>query len=69
MRHGHVQVNGGRVDIPSYRVTVGEEVRVAPDARELVPVKMALEGASRGAPMSWRDPVRVRRKMRTTPLT
>ena len=53
VRHGHVQVNGGRVDIPSYRVTVGEEVRVAPDARELVPVKMALEGSSRGAPMSW----------------
>ncbi len=53
VRHGHVQVNGERVDVPSYRVTVGEEIRVDPAAREMVPVKMALEGASRGAPMSW----------------
>ena len=33
--HGHVQVNGHRVDIPAYRVVPGEEVRVAPDSREL----------------------------------
>ena len=43
VRHGHVQVNGERVDIPSYRVVPGEEVRVAPESRELVPVKVALE--------------------------
>ena len=53
VRHGHVQVNGRRVDIPSYRVAPGQEVRVAPASRELVPVKLALESASRGAPMSW----------------
>jgi len=53
VRHGHVQVNGARVDIPSYRVKPGQEVRVAPDSRDLVPVKVALESASRGAPMSW----------------
>jgi small subunit ribosomal protein S4 len=53
VRHGHVQVNGGRVDIPSYRVVPGQEVRVAPEARDLVPVKVALEGSTRGAPMSW----------------
>jgi small subunit ribosomal protein S4 len=51
--HGHVQVNGHRVDIPAYRVVPGEEVRVAPDSRELVPVKLAQESASRGAPVSW----------------
>ncbi len=53
VRHGHVQVNGERVDIPSYRVVPGEEVRVAPESRDLVPVKIALEGATRGAPMTW----------------
>ena len=53
VRHGHVQVNGNRVDIPSFRVAPGMEVRVAPEARELVPVKVALESASRGAPMTW----------------
>ena len=36
VRHGHVEVNGRRVDIPSYRVLPGEEVRVAPASRELV---------------------------------
>ena len=51
--HGHIQINGERVDIPSYRVRVGQEVRVAPDSRELVPVKVAQEVASRGAPLSW----------------
>jgi small subunit ribosomal protein S4 len=53
VRHGHVQVDGKRVNIPSYRVTPGQEVRVAPESRELVPVKVALESAARGAPMTW----------------
>ncbi|HYL28305.1 MAG TPA: 30S ribosomal protein S4 [Gemmatimonadales bacterium] len=51
--HGHVEVNGHRVDIPSYRVEAGEEVRVAPGSRELVAVKLAQESAARGAPVSW----------------
>ena len=53
VRHGHVQVNGERVNIPSYRVKPGQEVRIAPESRDLVPVKIALESASRGTPMSW----------------
>ena len=53
VRHGHVQINGERVDIPSYRVVPGEEVRVAPESRELVPVKIAQESSTRGAPMNW----------------
>lgn len=51
--HGHVEVNGRRVDIPSYTVLPGQEVRVAPASRELVSVKAAQEFASRGAPVSW----------------
>ena len=53
VRHGHVQVNGAKVNVPSYRVVAGQEVRVAPESRDLVPVKVALESAARGAPMSW----------------
>ena len=49
IRHGHVEVNGRRVDIPSFHVMPGQEVRVAPSSRELVPVKVAQEYASRGA--------------------
>jgi small subunit ribosomal protein S4 len=51
--HGHVEIDGHRVDIASYRVEPGEEVRVAPSSRELVAVKLAQESAARGAPVSW----------------
>lgn len=51
--HGHVQVNGARVDIPSYRVTVGEEVRVAPKSRENLSVKVAQEYAARATTPAW----------------
>jgi small subunit ribosomal protein S4 len=51
--HGHVEVNGGRVDVASYRVAQGEEVRMAAGSRELVAVKLAQESAARGQPVSW----------------
>jgi small subunit ribosomal protein S4 len=51
--HGHVEVNGRRVDIPAYRVAPGEEVRVAAASRELVAVKQAQEAASRGQTPAW----------------
>lgn len=53
VRHRHIQVNGRRVDIPSYRVEPGEEVRVAPGSRELVPIKIAKDSAARGGPLTW----------------
>jgi small subunit ribosomal protein S4 len=51
--HGHVEVNGHRVDIPAYRVVPGEEVHLASASRELVAVKLAQEAASRGQTVSW----------------
>jgi len=51
--HGHVEVNGRRVNIPSYHVVPGQEVRVAPKDREQISVKLAQEYASRGASVSW----------------
>ena len=51
--HGHIQVNGRRVDIPSYRVKPNEEIRVAPGSREIVPIKVAEDSAARGVPLSW----------------
>jgi small subunit ribosomal protein S4 len=53
VNHGHVEVNGRRVDIPSFRVLPGQEVRVAPASRENLSVKVAQEYASRGQPVSW----------------
>ena len=51
--HGHVEVNGHRVDIAAYRVAPGEEVRISPASRELVAVKLAQELAGRGQPVAW----------------
>jgi small subunit ribosomal protein S4 len=53
VRHRHILVKGRVVDIPSYRVQPGDEVKVADASRELVLVKAALEQASRGQPVSW----------------
>jgi small subunit ribosomal protein S4 len=51
--HGHIEVNGRRLDIPSYRVLPGQEVRVGRASRELGAVRLAQEYASRGQPVSW----------------
>ncbi len=53
VRHGHIQVDGQRVSIPSYRVKPGQEVRVAAGSRELIPIKVAKDFSSRGAPLTW----------------
>jgi len=53
VRHGHVEVSGHKVDVPSYSVRPGEEIRVAAASREMVSVKAAMELAARGQPMSW----------------
>jgi small subunit ribosomal protein S4 len=50
--HGHIEVNGRRVDIPSYQVQPGQEVRVAAGSREMVPIKIAKD-APKGAPLAW----------------
>jgi len=53
IRHRHIQVNGRTVDIPSYRVRPGDEVRVAETSRELIPIKVAREQFARTQPVTW----------------
>jgi small subunit ribosomal protein S4 len=53
IRHGHIEVDGRRVNVPSFQVKPGQEVRVAGGSREMVPVKLAQELATRGAPLTW----------------
>jgi small subunit ribosomal protein S4 len=53
IRHRHVEINGRYVDIPSYLVKPGEEVRVRQKSREIVGVMAAMDQASRGAPLNW----------------
>ncbi|HSQ32907.1 MAG TPA: 30S ribosomal protein S4, partial [Gemmatimonadaceae bacterium] len=53
IRHRHIEVGGRAVDIPSYTVTPGEEVRIRQKSREVQPVLAAMDQSSRGAPLSW----------------
>ncbi len=53
IRHRHVEVGGKSVDIPSYVVTPGAEVRVRMKSREQVSVMTAMDQSARGAPLSW----------------
>ena len=53
VRHRHIQVNGRILDIPSFRVRPGDEVRVGDASRELVQIRAALEQFGRTQPVSW----------------
>ena len=50
INHGHVNVNGRRVNIPSYRCRVGDIVEVRESSRGLAIVRGALELTERDVP-------------------
>ena len=53
VRHGHIQVNGRRVDIPSFLVKAGDEVALQQKIWKNLLVRAALDAASgRGVP-AW----------------
>ena len=43
VNHGHILVNGSRVDIPSYKVTSGQTISVREKSRNAVAIKEAVE--------------------------
>ena len=43
VNHGHITVDGKKVDIPSYRVAVGQVISLKDASKNLVVVKAALE--------------------------
>jgi len=53
VRHRHVQVNGRTVDVPSYQVRPGDEVRIHPNSKDLVPVQASLESKTRPMMVRW----------------
>jgi small subunit ribosomal protein S4 len=53
VRHRHVEVNGRPVDIPSYQVQPGDEIRLKEGSRDLLPVQIALESKTRPDTVSW----------------
>lgn len=53
VRHGHITVNGKRVDIPSFRVRPGDLVAVAPKAKDMLVIKSALVSNERVSVPAW----------------
>ena len=53
VRHGHITVNGKRLDIPSYRVKAGDVIAVANKAKDLLPIKEALISSESMAVPGW----------------
>ena len=53
VRHGHITVNGRRVDIPSFRVRPGDLVAVAPKAKDMLVIKSALVSNERTSVPAW----------------
>ncbi len=55
VRHGHLLVNGKRVNIPSYTVRAGDVVSVAEASRQIGRVQAAMEGAQRRGVPDWAE--------------
>ena len=53
VRHGHVLVNGKKVDIPSFRVSESDIVEVAAKSRELTPFLVARAEAGERTVPAW----------------
>jgi len=53
VRHGHIQVNGKRVDIPSFRVSEGDLVSIAPKAKDYLKIKSAIISSERSTVPGW----------------
>ena len=53
VRHGHIDVNGRRVNIPSFQVSVGDEIQVREKARKFTVVEGAREFASHQPVANW----------------
>lgn len=53
VRHGHITVNGGKVDIPSYRVSASDVIEVRAKSRELTPFVVAHAEAGEKTVPAW----------------
>lgn len=53
VRHGHFNVNGKRVNIPSYMVSQGDIVEVREPSRKIVRINEALEAVDRRGIPGW----------------
>jgi small subunit ribosomal protein S4 len=68
VRHGHVHVNGRKVNIPSYPVSVGEEIAIREASLKLPILEAAKDFASHQNAPNWLDIDRDHYKGRVTAL-
>jgi len=53
VNHGHILVNGKRVDIPSYQLKAGDVVSVAPKSQKMLTIKENLKEYSKSGVSPW----------------
>lgn len=53
--HGHVLVNGKRVDIPSYRVEAGQKIEIAEKSKQNPQIVRAVELTNQTGIVAWVD--------------
>jgi len=55
VRHGHILVNGKRLNIPSYFARVGDVVSVKEQSRQMARILTAMEGVQRRGVPEWAE--------------
>jgi small subunit ribosomal protein S4 len=53
VRHGHIQVDGKTVTLPSFLVTVGQEIKIAESSRNKKVIQEAVELSQRRGAPQW----------------
>jgi len=53
IRHRHVEVNGRKVDVPSFVVGAGDEISIKAKSKNILPVEASLEARTRPALLDW----------------
>jgi small subunit ribosomal protein S4 len=53
VRHRHVEVNGRTVDIPSFQVQPGDEIRLRQKSKDILPVQASLASKTRPTKVGW----------------
>ena len=51
--HRHVEVNGRTVDVPSFRVSAGDEIAIRTKSKDILPIEASLEARTRPALPEW----------------
>lgn len=57
VRHGHINVNGRKTDIPSARVSVNDIIEVRPKSRTLTPFQVAQAEAGERTVPAWLEAI------------